>query len=278
MAGNSAPRGAAARLPHTVPRFLISWSAIKGNACARSEFRELVRRKTSKSFCLQHAPTPRLLFKSMKSRLPTPLMSTRCSGRSVPFWINGRRVCPPAKIRARDPHSERISSTSSIEVGAEYVTIPGLFGHPSNRRGFGLHYGYTIRLNARFHSTVIRPAQREAHPCSRPEYIRPRSSDPRRFPCQRSRSTVARGAANRKTAERRNPGRQIGSAGRQTRANTLAPPRTTWSHDAGRLFVLSLRDGEPREPTARLEVRWSVWYRHIGIRRCPASFASVAVR
>jgi hypothetical protein len=117
-----------------VPRFLISWSAIKGNACAMSEFRRLVRRKTSKSCCLQHAPTHRSFFRSTKSRLPTPLMSTRCSGRSVPFWINGRSVCPPAKIRARDPHSERISSTSSIEVGAEYVNIPGLFGHPSKSR------------------------------------------------------------------------------------------------------------------------------------------------
>src|SRR5580692_362248 len=123
MAGNSAPRGAAARLPQMVPRFLISLSAIRGKACASSECRWRVRKKTSRLCCRQHAPTVKSSCNSTKSKLRTPLISTRCSGLNRPLWINGRRVCPPAKIRARDPHSERTSSTSSIDVGALYVNI-----------------------------------------------------------------------------------------------------------------------------------------------------------
>jgi hypothetical protein len=126
IAGSSAPRGAAARLPHTVPRFLISPSAIKGKASEIRGCRLRSRKKTSKSCCRQHAPTDKSSCKSMKSKLRTPLMSTRCSGLSRPLWIIGIRVCPPAKIRARDPHSERVSSTSSIDVGEKYVNIPGI--------------------------------------------------------------------------------------------------------------------------------------------------------
>src|SRR5713101_5406141 len=119
--GSSAEGSACARLPPTVPRFLVCTCPTQASACARSGTRAARASSRSTVHWRVHAPMRAAsfsIFTNFSSAIS--LMSTSHAGRTRRIAIIGTRLCPPARSFAPSPWRASSSQASAVDAAREY--------------------------------------------------------------------------------------------------------------------------------------------------------------